>query len=590
NLAYVIYTSGSTGKPKGVAVQQGTAAEHMATAAAAFGLSGGDRMLQFVSPSFDLWLEQTVPALISGAALVLRGMELWEPARLLARIRALGVTVAGLPTAYWQQWVREYSAEEKPEEVPVCLRLVMAGGEAMPAEVARLWWRSPLRGVRLLNGYGPTEAVISATFCTVEAPLAPAVSIPLGRPLSGRSLRVLDRLGQLTPAGAAGEIFLGGAGRDAGLARGYLHRPDLTAERFVPDPFAPEAGGMPGGRLYRTGDLARHLSDGQLEYLGRIDQQVKVRGFRIELGEVEAALLAHPAVREAAVVVQDGGAGLAAYVVMMVTGETGEARLAQDPLRDFLRERLPGFMVPAAFVFLPAMPLTPAGKVDRRALARLRPERSAASGTAPRTPTEELVAGIFTAVLGLQRVGVEESFFALGGHSLLATQVTSRVRTLFGAEMPVRVVFETPTVEGLAGWLERSARSAPEAMPPLVRVSREETPVLSFAQQRLWFLDQLAPGSPLYNIPAAVDLAGRLDYAALAAALGEVVRRHEALRTTFRAVAGEPVPVVAAATGFVLPLVDLQGLPGREREDEAGRLAVEEARRPFDLNDLGGLG
>jgi amino acid adenylation domain-containing protein len=221
DLAYVIYTSGSTGRPKGVAVQHGAAADHMEAAAAAFGLCGGDRMLQFASPSFDVWLEETVPALISGAALVLRGTELWEPAQLLARIRALGLTVVGLPTAYWQQWVREYGTEEMPEGVPASLRLVVVGGEAMPAEAARLWWRSPLRRVRLLNGYGPTEAVISATFGAVEAPLAMAVSVPLGQPLSGRSLRVLDRRGHLLPAGVPGEIFLGGAWRDAGLARGY---------------------------------------------------------------------------------------------------------------------------------------------------------------------------------------------------------------------------------------------------------------------------------------------------------------------------------------------------------------------------------
>ena len=356
----------------------------------------------------------------------------------------------------------------------------------------------------------------------------------------------------------------------AGLARGYLGRPELTAERFVPDPF-----GDPGERLYRSGDLARYRPDGQLDYLGRRDQQVKVRGFRIEPGEIEAALLAHGAVRSAAVLPRQdasGGGALVAYL------ETARGAVAAGEIRKLLEARLPEHMIPAAWVFVESMPLTANGKLDRRALAALPLEPAGdADPGAPRTPTEELVAGIFATVLGVERVGPAADFFALGGHSLLATQVASRVRAVLGVELPVRTVFVAPTVAGLASWLDRAAQPG-EPGTAIPRLSRDEPPGLSFAQQRLWFLDRLEPGSPLYNIPVAVELTGRLDRAALAAALGEVVRRHEALRTTFREAAGEPVQVIAEPAGLTLPLIDLAGC-----EAVVSRLAQAEARRPFDL-------
>ncbi|HBL26499.1 MAG TPA: non-ribosomal peptide synthetase, partial [Acidobacteria bacterium] len=436
NLAYLIYTSGSTGRPKGVAVSQGMAADHLGQVMERWGLTPGDRVLQFASPSFDIWLEETVPPLLAGAAVVLRGTEMWEPAGFLARIRALDLTVVDLPTAYWQQWIRDLGEVQPPEGLR--LRLVSTGGEAMTAEAARLWFRSPLAGVRLLNGYGPTEAVISATFHPVDGPPATAAAVSLGFPLPGRSAHVLDAGGGLVPVGVAGELCLGGAG----LARGYLRRPELTAERFIPDPFSAVA----GGRLYRTGDLARRLADGSLDYLGRIDQQVKVRGYRIELGEIEAALESHPAVSAAVVLAGRDPAGGTSLVAYVATG--GEEVPDPAELPGFLRRRLPEFMLPAGWVFLPALPLTANGKVDRRALAAIRPERKREDdGGSPRTPTEELLAGIFAEILGVERVGLAESFFALGGHSLLATRVTSRVRSVLGIELPLRIVFEEPTVE-----------------------------------------------------------------------------------------------------------------------------------------------
>jgi amino acid adenylation domain-containing protein/non-ribosomal peptide synthase protein (TIGR01720 family) len=579
DLAYVIYTSGSTGRPKGVAVQQGEAAGHVESIVEDWGLSGADRLLQFASPSFDTWMEETLPPLVSGATVVLRGTELWEPALFLSKIRELGLTGANMPTTFWLQWLREGLAAEKPGPVPdLPLRLIWVGGEVMPGEAARLWLRSPLGGVLLGNAYGPTEVIVTATYCVVDAAAASAATVSLGRPLAGRSAHVLDRRGRLVPAGVPGELCLGGAL----LARGYFRRPDLTAERFIPDPFSP----VPGGRLYRSGDLVR-AAGGRLEYLGRTDQQVKVRGFRIELGEIETALLEHGEVRSAVVLSRadsSGGGSLVAWV------ETAPGVVSAAELRELLRGRLPEHMVPSAFGFLESMPLTPNGKVDRRALAAL-PLKSgeAGRGDAPRTPVEELVAGIFADVLKLEWVGTEDNFFELGGHSLLATQVASRARSSFGVELPLRLLFQAPTVAAFALLVEEARREAGAAEDPrdvpLVRVPHRadaDLP-LSFAQERLWFLDQLQPGLPIYILPVALRLVGPLAADALERSFGEVVRRHEALRTRFPGREGRAVQSIAPPAPFPLARIDLSGLAGEARQAESMRLIAEESRRPFDL-------
>ncbi len=365
--------------------------------------------------------------------------------------------------------------------------------------------------------------------------------MPVGSPVGARSAHVLGRRGELAPSGAFGELCLGGAL----LARGYLGRPDLTAERFVPNPF-----GGPGSRLYRTGDLARRQPDGTLVYLGRMDHQVKVRGFRIELGEIETSLEEHPKVQRAAVIVReepDGSRGLLAYVV-----PDGEAAPALTELREHLAAKLPGYMVPARFALLDELPLTPSGKVDRRALAGMIPslDDPGSPSAAPRTPIEELLAGVFIEVLGVERVGRDDSFFDLGGHSLLATRLVARVPRVFGVDLPVRAVFESPTVAGLAAQIDRAMQAGRgRGAVRIERVSRSEPLPLSFSQQRLWLIEQRQPGSPAYNIPAAVRLMGDLDIAALAAALREITRRHEALRTVFvRTATGEPVQVVVPAS------------------------------------------
>ncbi|HEU4452404.1 MAG TPA: condensation domain-containing protein, partial [Longimicrobium sp.] len=381
-------------------------------------------------------------------------------------------------------------------------------------------------------------------------------------------LYVLGARGEPAPVGVAGELPVGGAQ----VTRGYLGRPGLTAERFVPDPFSRQA----GARMYRTGDLGRWRADGTLEYLGRLDFQVKVRGFRIELGEIEAVLRRHESVADCVVVAraEAGDQRLVAYVAGDVETEA---------LRAHVRRSLPEYMVPAVFVHMDALPLTPNGKLDRRALPAPELASAGEAYVAPRTPVEEVLAGIWAEVLRLERVGVEESFFDLGGHSLLATRVVSRVRELFAVELPLRALFEGPTVAELAVRVEEMRRAGLPVLPLVVPTGRTGPLPLSFAQERLWFLDRLEPGSTTYNLPAAWRLGGALDERALERALGEVVRRHEALRTVFAEADGSPVQVISPFAGFTLPVENLSALGEADREAAVGRRAGEEAARPFDL-------
>jgi amino acid adenylation domain-containing protein len=453
------------------------------------------------------------------------------------------------------------------------LRRAFVGGDAVPPELLGAM-RSvfPAAEVRVL--YGPTEGtIICAAHLTTGGEAAGRHL--LGRPLGNAPLYVLDGAGEPAPVGVPGELCIGGAA----TARGYLGRVELTADRFVPDPFSGEA----GARTYRTGDRARWGADGTLEFLGRVDAQVKIRGFRIEPGEVEAQLAAHPTVRDAVVLVREDAPGdrrLVAYAVPSAD-PVGAAEL-----REHLRARLPEHMVPSAIVVLEDLPLTRNGKVDRAALPAPETAGAGRERAAPRTPVEEVVAGIWAEVLGVEQVGAGDDFFELGGHSLLATQVVSRVREAFRIELPLRAVFEAPTVAGLALRVERlRSRAAPaDEVPPLLPVPRDGSPLpLSFAQQRLWIIDRMEPGGSVYNMPLALRLRGPLDAGVLGRALGEVVRRHESLRTTFGDADGAPFQVVHPAGRPAAGTVDLARLPAAGREAEAGRLVRELARRPFDL-------
>ena len=562
SLAYVLYTSGSTGRPKGVQVPHGALTNFLASMGREPGLEPGDVLLAVTSLSFDIAALELYLPLLVGARVEIASGEAAGDGRLLSELlRSSGATVVQATPATWRMLL-DAGWEETDR-----LRLAMTGGEALRADLAA---RLLPRADEAWNVYGPTETTVWSTAHRVEAEGAPTV--PIGRPIANTRLYVLDRLLVPRPPGAPGELYIGGGG----VTRGYHGRPDLTAERFLPDPWS-AAGGE---RLYRTGDLVRARPDGAFEFLGRVDHQVKVRGFRIETGEIEVALAAHPAIREAAVVVRaDGGdSRLVAYVVRHPGAAASDAEL-----REFLGRSLPDYMVPGVFMALDALPLTPNRKVDRKALPA--PERAAA-GTfvAPRNPGEEILAGIWADVLRLPRVGIEDDFFSLGGHSLLATQMISRVREAFGVELPFRELFEAPTVAGLAERIERARGEAGQgAALTLRRMAREGDLPLSFAQQRLWFLDQLAPGNPFYNIPSNLRMSGPLDVPVLTASLGEVVRRHEALRTTFSASGGRPVQLIAPPGALALPFVDLAGLPPARREDELWRLMREEARRPFDL-------
>ncbi len=576
SLAYLIYTSGSTGRPKAVGVEHGPAAGHMLAAARLFGLDRGDRVLQLASPSFDTSLEEILPALISGAVVVLRGPELWEPAAFLDKLAQLGITVLDIPTAYWHQWVVECEGMDRPADLG--LRTVAVGGEAMSPEAARLWWRTPLADIPLLNTYGPTEAIVTSTWLRVdrEAASSAAGSVRIGRPLAGRDALVLDRAGSLAPVNVPGELYLAGLL----LARGYRGRPDLTAERFVPDPYA----SLPGARLYRSGDLARWRPDGTLEFLGRADQQVKIRGFRVEPGEIEAALAGHPKVRESVVLAREdvpGETRLAAYLVARP-----EALLTAAELRDHLRRSLPEHMIPAAFVVLDALPRTSNGKLDRKALpAPGEPRAGERGASSPRTITEEILAGLWQEILRLDcTVGIHESFFELGGHSLLATRMLSRIRGVFEVDLPLRTVFESPTVSGLAALVEEGKRTARGMrIPPFEPVAARVEVPLSFSQQRLWFMDQLEPGNPFYNVAAAFDLEGPLDLAVLERSLSEIVRRQGSLRTVFARRSGQNVQRVQPPAPVILPIADLSILGEEAQQAEVRRLVSQEARASFDL-------
>jgi amino acid adenylation domain-containing protein len=577
NLAYVIYTSGSTGKPKGVE------SPHRAIARLLFGvdyaqLDAGQTFLHLAPTSFDASTFEIWGALAHGAKCVLYPGAVPSVKELGDLLHKHKVSTLWLTASLFDVVI-----DEAPEALSG-VRQLLIGGEALSVpHVQRALSRLP--NTTIINGYGPTE---STTFsCCYPIPPQPDRfdrCIPIGRPIGNTRDYILDEYLNPVPIGIPGEIYIGGDG----LARGYLNRPELTAEKFIPNPFSDE----PGSRLYKTGDLGRYLPDGNIEFLDRIDDQIKIRGFRIEPGEIESVLSQQPGVRETVVLAREDDLGdpsaplgtgrrLVAYVV--ANHDPGPH---SNELRSFLRRKLPEYMIPSAFVFLDSLPLTPNGKVDRKALPvpdQSRPELGAIF-VRPRNPVEEMLAEIWAEVLRVERIGIHDNFFDLGGHSLLATQVVSRMRGALQLEIPLRALFETPTVAGLAeriGEIHQKEQGVQTL--PILPVSRDKDLPLSFAQQRLWFLDQLEPGSTVYNVPGAVRMRGPLDVAALEQSLNEIVRRHEALRTTFSMLEGEPVQVISSSLRVSLPVLDITDCRETERGEQARQLAREEARRPFDL-------
>jgi amino acid adenylation domain-containing protein len=566
DLAYVIYTSGSTGSPKGVMVEHGGLVNAVNWIAGTLKLSHLDRCLLKTPITFDAAGRELFPILISGGTLVITEPSGHRDCRYLAEI----IQREQISIFHCVPSLLRLIVEEPAFKDASSMRAVMCGGEALsPQTIKRFQSRI---GAKLYNVYGPTETIIDSTYWPV-AESGDQSNVSIGRPIPNAQVYILDDLLRRVPIGVSGYLYIGGIG----LARGYVGRSDLTGDKFVPDPFS----GRLGARLYKTGDLARYRADGNIEYLGRGDHQVKIRGFRIELGEIEGTLARHPAVHEAIVLVLEDESGDKRLLAYVTANE--EIHPTASELRTFLKDRLPEHMMPAAFIVLDSFPLNANGKVDRRALPApdsQRPELDEAF-VACRTPTEELLAEIWAHVLGVQRVGIHDNFFQLGGHSLLATQVVSRIREAFKVEMPLRDLFESPTVAGLAEKIDARGGATLQA-PPIVPVPRDGELPLSFAQQRLWFIDQLEPGS-VYNFPAAVRLKGQLNVAALKLSLNEIVKRHESLRTTFTTVDGRPVQVIAPLLTLALPILDLRELPETEREAEVQRLATNEAQRPFDL-------
>ncbi|MEW5861368.1 MAG: amino acid adenylation domain-containing protein [Cyanobacteriota bacterium] len=583
NLAYVIYTSGSTGKPKGVLINHSNIVRLFAATQSRFHFNQQDVWTLFHSYAFDFSVWEIWGALIYGGRLVV--VPYWvsrSPEAFYELLCKERVTVLNQTPSAFRQLIQVEQSLTTPRNL--ALRWVIFGGEALEFQSLKPWCdRHGDRFPQLVNMYGITETTVHVTFRPITtADLREDAGSVIGIPIPDLQVYVLDAHQNLLPIGVPGEMYVGGAG----VARGYLNRPELTAEKFISNPFLDQS--EKSEFLYKTGDLARYLPNGELEYLGRIDHQVKVRGFRIELGEIEEVLSQHPAVQQAVVIAREDNSSyknLVAYVVP----KQAEAATTPAQLRSFLKEKLADYMVPSAFVLLEEIPLTPNGKIDRRllnTLGKINPYLEK-SFVAPRTPIEQAVANIYAQILNLQQVGSSDNFFELGGHSLLAMQVTSRLRETFQVELPLRTLFESPTVAELAEVIS-STQQAKQSLDSssIPRVSRNQPLPLSFAQQRLWFLDNLEPSSPDYNIPAPVRLVGQLDIAALEQSFNEIVRRHEILRTSFVTVEGKPIQEIAPTFTLTLPILDLQMFPEAEREKKVQQLIAEEALKPFDLTQV----
>jgi len=468
NLAYVIYTSGTTGTPRGVMIVHKELVTRILAMVETYKLNASDRMLQFISLSFDASVEEIFPILTAGGILIL----CQKPSEslvteLLLECEQLNVTLLHMPAAYWHQMVDELSSLR--QNVPASVKTTIVGGESPSIKRLVTWSLLAKHPTKFINVYGPTEATITSTY--YEIWLEPAIvsnlkNVPIGRPLANTEVHVLDADLQPVPIGVPGELYIGAAG----LARGYLGRPELTAEKFIPHPFST----LPGARLYKTGDLARYLPDGNIEFLGRVDHQVKMRGYRIELGEIESVLAQHPAVRQAVVVIREEKSGIKYLIAYVVLHQ--EHKTSVSILQSYISQRLPNYMLPSAFVLLDKLPLTPHGKIDRRALPAPEKTRPALQSNfiAARTPLEEQICATWTQVLGIKQIGIHDNFFELGGHSLLAMQVLSQLRATFQVEAPMHRFLKAPTVAQLAGLLQQcQTNGTPSRKPPLRSISRE---------------------------------------------------------------------------------------------------------------------
>ncbi len=560
--AYIIYTSGSTGKPKGVLLHHKGLVNTIHAQIADFRITPESRGLQFASYSFDAAVSEVFSALLSGAALhIIEKETILSKSGLTAFLNDHKISYVTLPPSL----LALLTDVELPH-----LETVISVGEACSVPLARQW----MKRCRFFNGYGPTEATIGCVWGQIETLSDETHTAPIGRPIANDRIYIVDPFMNPQPVGVPGELCI----ESPGLAYGYLHRGELTAERFVANPFS----GEPDSRLYLSGDLARWLDDGTIEFIGRIDFQVKIRGNRIELGEIESAMLEEPEVREAvvrAVGTDPQTMRLAAYIV------PDPEDFDVDRLRAALRERLPEYMQPASFTVMEAFPLTHNGKVNRRALPEPDFEQhDRPADTTAATPVQELLLSLWRDVLDMENISVNDNFFHIGGHSLLATQLVSRIRDAFDVEIPLRQLFEQPTISFLARLIEEEKNSEKGySLPPLKAMERPADIPLSFAQQRLWFLDQLQPGGTFYNIPAAFTIKGPLNIDALEKALTAIVRRHEVLRTTFADQNGKPVQVIHEQQALPFSVEDHSALSEAEQEQAVARAVKAAALHVFDL-------
>jgi len=570
NAAYVIYTSGTTGNPKGVVVTHRNLSSYVHSLPSALGLEPTDKYLHSASISFSSSVRQLMIPLSLGATVVVASTErLRDPHALFEFIEQENVTVLDFVPSFWRSCVHTLGNKMSENKVG----LLLSASEPFPASVCNELDKIFKPDVRIVNMYGQTETTGIISFFPVD----PAVTnesgiMPIGGAISHATMHILDE--KLNPVNgeAAGELYIGGDG----VALGYLNRPELTDERFIKDLFSDKE----DARLYRTGDLAHYLPSGAIEYLGRIDDQVKIRGFRIELGEIEAVINHFSDVGEAVVIAheQDGDKRLVAYVVSL-----SESKIDADELRNFLKQKLPDYMLPSAFVQLEKIPLTPNGKVDRKALPA--PEQDISTTRegykAPTTETEKKVAKIWSEMLGINNIGIHDNFFDLGGHSLLATQTLVKIANETGVLLSVAEIFNTPTISDIARKIDAGDRSAKTNEIPLA--TRNKKIPLSFAQQRLWFLDKLEPNSSAYNIPFGMRIDGEIDIDALRQALDKLIERHESLRTTVHTVNGEASLEIIPDLRCKMPIVNISNLRSEEREAKVRSLAAEEASQPFDL-------
>src|SRR6185437_2101835 len=574
NLAYTMYTYGSTGTPKGAAVTHRNVVR-LVRNTDYVELNEREIFLQFAPISFDAATFEIWGALLNGGKLVVFSGGMPSPENLGHELKRNKVTTLWLTAGLFR-----LVTEQQIEDLTGIPQLLAGGDVLHPSAVARVLEELP--SCRLINGYGPTEGTTFSCCYTVLATPTVKNSIPIGTPIANTQVYILDSRMRPVPIGVPGELYIGGDG----LARGYWNDPALTAEKFVPDPASADA----GARLYKTGDRVRYLADGNIEFLGRIDTQVKLRGYRVEPGEIEAVVKRNAGVQDCVVTVE--GAGNDKRLIAYVVRNNNDPELDRIALRTYLHAKLPEYMVPSAFVFLDKLPLTANGKLDRKALPSAGEQAAEQSGEGPRGATEEMLAGIWSSLLGAANLQRENNFFDLGGHSLLTMQLAARLRQIFHCEVPLRAIFEFPVLQDMAAYLDASS-SRPRTG-KLVRIQpipRESYLPVTRGQQRIWFVSQLMGNSSVYNIAGAVRLKGEVDRERLERSFQEVVRRHEVLRSSFWVREGKLVQQVHGEeeVGIRLREKELEVRSGEDKEEAERRAVRGEAEQGFDLGQASQL-